>query len=225
MTYAIPRWTTTQAEEDAMNDDHAPLWRHMIDLALEDGCTGESVLDYGCNQGGFLQMLYTKAPFSKAVGVDLASESVTFAKKRLSNLPITLGHPDDLDKMTGQFDTAYSHEVLYLLPDLPAHAALIERLLQPSGVYYAAIGCHTDQPLWVKWKEMISEYSNIPVQDYSLDDYAGAFFDKKFTVSVQPYRTRGFFPLSQNNPYFPHVSDAVRYYQTDKTLFRFQKAA
>jgi hypothetical protein len=32
---------------------------------------------------------------------------------------------------------AFSHEVLYLLDDLPAHAAAIFRVLKPDEVYYA----------------------------------------------------------------------------------------
>lgn len=225
MSQAIATWTTTQDEEDLMNDDHAPLWRQMIDLAVAAGYKGETVLDYGCNQGGFLEMLYQKAPYQKAVGVDIAIESVAIAKQRLNGKPVTLGHPDDLTDMQDAFDSAFSHEVLYLLPDLQAHAQLIKQILKPGGYYYAAIGCHTDQPLWSTWKDLIGSYSNIPVHDYSLDDYAAAFFDAGFKVSVQPYRLSGFFPLEQANSYMPKVTDSIRYYNNDKVLFRFEKEA
>lgn len=220
----IATWTNADGEEEAMNDDHAPLWQRMIALAAPQGCAGLTVLDYGCNQGGFLELLYNKAPFREAMGVDIALESVAFAKQRLARLPFTGGHPAVLADKKGMFDVAFSHEVLYLLPDLGAHAALMKSALRPGGVYFAAIGCHTDQPLWDEWRTLIASYSNVPVQDYSLDDYANAFFDAGFTVAAQPYRLDGFFPLKKNNPYFPKVADSLRYYETDKVLFRFENA-
>lgn len=223
MTNALKTWTTSQQEEDLMNDDHAPLWRQMIDLAIQETISDKSVLDFGCNQGGFLELLYRHAPYKEALGVDIATGSLAVAQRRLSGLPAETGHTDALNDKASCFDIAFSHEVLYLLPDLAAHARLIKQVLKPGGVYFAAIGCHTDQPLWPEWKELIRAYSNVPVQDYSLDDYAAAFFDEGFKASVQPYRLNGFFPLQQANPYMPKVRDTIRYYETDKVLFRFEK--
>ena len=220
---ALKTWANSQTEEDAMNDDHAPLWKRMIELILEDNYEGKVVLDYGCNQGGFLKMLSNVSPFERAVGVDIAENSVKMAEKRLSPLPFTGGLPEILGVIKEEFDCAFSHEVLYLLPDLKAHAELIHSVLKPGGVYYAAIGCHTDQPQWKSWFDVINEYSNVPSQNYSLDDYSNAFFENGFTASVQPFRLRGFFPLKHKNPYFPKVTDSIRYYDNDKVLFRFQK--
>lgn len=223
MKTSVAKWAGTAEEEDAMNDDHAPLWERMIELTVTGRCADLKVLDYGCNQGGFLEMLYKKSPFKEGVGVDIASESIAFARQRLSRLPVNTGHPEMLDTMQGSFDLAFSHEVLYLLPDLAAHAALIKKALKPGGVYFAAIGCHTDQPLWDEWRTLIGSYSTVKVQDYSLDDYANAFFNEGFRVAAQPYRLDGFFPLKKNNPYFPKVADSLRYYDSDKVLFRFEK--
>lgn len=225
MPQAIATWATTQSEEDAMNDDHAPLWAQMIALAAADAPTGKAVLDFGCNQGGFLAMLYNRFPYREALGVDLATNSLAVARQRLQGIPVTFDTPGILAEQTDRFDMAFSHEVLYLLPDMPAHAAQIKKVLKPGGVYFAAIGCHTDQPLWPAWKELIGGYSSVAVQDYSLDDYAAAFFNEGFRVAVQPYRTEGFFPLKQGNSYFPTVKDTLRYYQSDKVLFRFEKEA
>ncbi len=226
MSGSIATWADTTAEEDAMNDDHAPLWRRMIALSVPAGdLQDKAVLDFGCNQGGFLEMLYRRAPYKEGTGVDIAASSVAVAKQRLAKLPVTLGSPDILEKKSAHYDTVFSHEVFYLLPDLAGHAALLRKILKPGGVYFAAIGCHTDQPLWPSWKVHISSYSNVKVQDYSLDDYAGAFFDAGFKVSAQPYRMEGFFPLKPKNPYFPKVADSLRYYDNDKVLFRFERSA
>ena len=110
-----------------------------------------------------------------------------------------------------------------LLPDLAAHAQTIKSVLKPGGIYYAAIGCHTQNPQWDRWRGLITEYSNVPVQDYSLDDYANAFYAEGFSVSAKPYRFEGFVPLKNENPYFPSLRDSLDYHSTHKTLFRFRK--
>lgn len=218
----LNRWAADEAEEDAMNDDHRHLWRQMIDLVEEPDLTAAHVLDYGCNQGGFLQLLYSLKPFAKGVGVDLALQSLERAAAQVQEgVPLTFAPVESLEKYQGSFDLAFSHEVLYLLPDLKAHADLIRRALKPGGVYYAAIGCHTDNPQWQRWVDLISTYSNIPVQNYSLDDYARAFFDAGFAVSARSYKFRGFVPLKRDNEYFPRVRDSLDYHDTHKTLFRF----
>jgi SAM-dependent methyltransferase len=224
-TQALKTWAATRDEEDAMNDDHYPLWQQMIGHVREQDLTSCRVLDYGCNQGGFLRLLYRRKSFRRGVGVDLAELSLEVACRQLRNEPVEFHPVSWLSQDQDKFDMAFSHEVLYLLPDLAAHAALMSHALNPGGVYYAAIGCHTDNPQWARWKDLIGSYSNIPVQDYSLDDYANAFFDAGFTVGAMPYSFEGFVPLKKDNSYFPKVRDSLDYYRTHKTLFRFQKKA
>lgn len=221
----IKSWANCDDEESAMNDDHHYLWEHMIKTCVHRGLSHKSVLDYGCNQGGFMELLYRHHPFQSGMGIDIATESLAFAAQRLAGKPVSFGTPEDLDspKLRAMFDLAFSHEVLYLLPDLAEHAAQMHNALKQNGVYYAAIGCHTDQPQWDEWVSLISSYSNVPVQSYGLDDYANAFIEQGFKASVQPFQLSGFFPLKKDNPYFPSVTDTLRYYQNDKVLFRFEK--
>ena len=51
----------------------------------------------------------------------------------------------------GDFDMAFSHEVLYLLGDLPAHAAGLLAALKPGGSYFAVVGVHAGSPLMSAW--------------------------------------------------------------------------
>lgn len=222
---AIRTWANTQGEENAMNDDHRHLWQQLIRHTEEPNLSQKSVLDYGCNQGGFLRLLYTQKPFAHALGVDIAEDSLAAAQENVKDAPIAFTHVADLSNRKNEFDIAFSHEVIYLLPDLAAHAALIKSCLKPGGVYYAAIGCHTDNPQWPRWKEIIASYSNVTVQDYSLDDYAAAFFDAGFAVSAKPYSFTGFVPLKKGNAYFPKIRDSLDYHTTHKTLFRFVRGA
>jgi len=216
----LTTWATTQAEEDLMNDDHRPFWQRMIQLAVQGSLKDQVVLDFGCNQGGFLATLYGQSPFKSAVGVDLAQASLALARQRNDAIPAEFHVPEKLAELNDTFDLAFSHEVLYLLPSLEEHARTIHAALKSGGVYYAAIGCHTDQPLWPHWRKYIAQYSNITVQNYSLDDYANAFLDQGFEVGIRPLGIDGFVPLSKSNDYFPTVDDSLRYYFQDKQLLQ-----
>ena len=68
----ISTWNRNPADEEAMGAAHTPIWRHMIDVSVSDDLRDATVLDYGCNQGGFLRMLYDRHPFRAGVGIDIA---------------------------------------------------------------------------------------------------------------------------------------------------------
>jgi SAM-dependent methyltransferase len=63
-----------------MEEGHRPLWRHFIQAIPETGLSTCQVLDFGCNRGGFLRLLYALKPFRRALGVDIAHESITAAR-------------------------------------------------------------------------------------------------------------------------------------------------
>jgi SAM-dependent methyltransferase len=223
MQNKINTWANTQTEEDAMYGDHYYLWCQMIEHMQENNLLGKSVLDFGCNQGGFLRVLYDTKPFKSGVGVDLASNSIDKANSLSDNRPITYHDPEYPITNSLNFDLAFSHEVLYLLKDLDEHASYIKNVLTTDGVYYAAIGCHTENPSWDHWVSLISDYSNIQVQNYSLDDYAQAFFDHGFEVSARAFNYSGFIPIKNDNSYFPKIKDTIDYHNIVKTLFRFKR--
>lgn len=198
----------------------------MIGNLQEKDLREKCVLDFGCNQGGFIQMLYNTHPFKKAVGVDIAEDSLAKAAKRNAHLPISFYPAAELTQMRDVFDVAFSHEVIYLLPDLNAHAQTMKTALKPGGVYYAATGCHTDNPAWPEWHKAISDYSNIPVPSYSLDDYAVAFARNGFRVEALQFKSDGFIVAEPDDKvYYPKLIDKLNYYSQYKILFRFTKAA
>ena len=88
----IETWYVDPKAEDAMSHGHAPIWRHLIGLVPETDLGALTVLDFGCNQGGFLRMLHTMRPFRRALGVDIARQSVDRANalKRLQSLQAEL---------------------------------------------------------------------------------------------------------------------------------------
>ncbi|HEY6982129.1 class I SAM-dependent methyltransferase [Reyranella sp.] len=217
----ISTWNRSQADEDAMGATHAPIWRRMIDVGAPPDLRQSTVLDYGCNQGGFLRLLYDRHPFRSAVGIDIARESVARAELLKGHRPIDYRVGDQAAALGQTFDLAFSHEVIYLLPDPAVHARDIKAALRPGGAYVAAIGCHTDSGLWPRWRSLIAETSSIPIYDHSLEDVSKAFAETGFSVAVRPLALDAFMPFPIGSAYFPKVMDQLRYYSTDKVLFRF----
>ncbi len=217
----IATWNRNPADEEAMGATHAPIWRRMADVSVPHDISTSTVLDYGCNQGGFLRLLYDSHSFLRAVGIDIARESVARAELLKGHRPIQYKVADQAAALGQTFDFAFSHEVIYLLPDLAAHARDIRAALQPGASYVAAMGCHTDSSVWPRWRKLISETSSIPLYDHSLEDVSKAFAEAGFTVSVRPLALNAFMQVTIGSAYFPKVVDQLRYYTTDKVLFRF----
>jgi SAM-dependent methyltransferase len=204
-----------------MGAAHAPIWRRMADVSVPNDLSASTVLDYGCNQGGFLRLLYDNHPFKSAVGIDIARESVARAELLKGQRPIEYKVTDRAQSLGRTFDYAFSHEVVYLLPDLAAHAHDIKAALRGGGTYIAAMGCHTDSSLWPRWRTLIAETSSIQLYDHSLEDVSKAFTEAGFTVSVRPLALDAFMPVTIGSAYFPKVTDQLRYYSEEKVLFRF----
>jgi SAM-dependent methyltransferase len=217
----IATWNRNPAEEEAMGAAHAPIWRRMIDVSIVHDLHDSTILDYGCNQGGFLRMLYDRHPFRSAVGIDIARESVARAELLKGHRPIEYKVTDSAAAVGRTFDFVYSHEVIYLLYDLATHANDIKSVLRPGGTYIAAMGCHTDSAVWPRWRKLISETSSIPIYDHSLEAVAQAFSHAGFTVAVRPLDLDAFMPVTLGSAYFPKIVDQLRYYSQDKVLFRF----
>jgi len=222
--WTIATWNRNPAEEEAMGAVHAPVWRRMIDVSVPHDLHDSTILDYGCNQGGFLRMLYDRHPFKSAVGIDIARESVARAELLKGHRPIDYKVTDRAASLGRSFDYAFSHEVLYLLENLAAHAADIRAALRPGGAYVAAMGCHTDSAVWPRWRKLIADTSSIPIYDHSLETVAKAFSETGFTVAVRPLDLDAFMPVTVGSAYFPRVVDQLRYYSQDKVLFRFVRS-
>lgn len=219
----LQSWANSQTEEDAMNDGHAHIWRRMIAQSGLERLDSAKVLDFGCNQGGFLRMLYKMRPFGEGFGVDIAESSLAIANENVpAGAPISYAHVDALAGKDHYFDLAFSHEVIYLLPDLGTHARQIRGALKPGGAYFAAVGCYVENPLWAQWKPYITSYSNVPVPDYSINDYADAFRAEGFTIEARQLKVEDFLAFTSDDVgYFPTILDKLNYHNNHKILFKF----
>ncbi|MGE2248142.1 class I SAM-dependent methyltransferase [Serratia marcescens] len=218
----IPTWYRDPRAEEAMADGHAPIWRHLIGLVPENELSGVKVLDFGCNQGGFLRLLYQLRPFQQGLGVDIALRSVDEANRLKGHLPVVYQTDTQLNGWDDHFDIAFSHEVIYLIDDIAQHAADILRVLKPGGVYYAVTGCHTGNPLWPQWRERVAAETHTVVQDRSLADYARIFSAAGFQVSARRLGFSGFVPYEPDG-WMPDIAAAIDHYWHTKTVFRLVK--
>jgi SAM-dependent methyltransferase len=222
-TISYATWHTDPQREASMGNSHAPLWRHFIETVPERDFTTRTVLDFGCNRGGFLRLLHTLRPFRFGVGIDIAKDSIAAAAAAKGDLPLQFEVATDLTRWKNTFDIAFSYEVIYLLPDLARHAHEVFAALRDGGVYYAVTGCHTESPLWPKWRALIGAASNAPVQNYAPQDFLEAFVSAGFDVSVKRFGFDGFIPASKDRSYYPSILDAIAYPSEHKLMFRLEK--
>jgi len=215
----IATWYVDPDAENAMADGHAPIWRHLIGLVPEQDLSTRTVLDFGCNQGGFLRHLHALRPFRKALGIDIAEQSIAQANALKGNLPIQYQTAARLVGWIDEFDLAFSHEVIYLIEDIAGHARDIHAALKPGGVYYAVTGCHTDNPLWPEWRKLVAKRTNTVVQDRSIADYARIFAEAGFKVAARKLGFTGFVPYLPDG-WMPDFADALDYYTETKIVFR-----
>lgn len=216
-------WHTDPEKEARMGDAHSPYWRHFIATIPETDLSTRTVMDFGCNRGGFLRLLHALRPFRRGVGVDIAADSVRAAEANKGALPVAYEATTDLTPWAGLIDLAFSYEVIYLLDDLAGHAAQMRSVLREGGVYYAVTGCHTANPIWSSLGATIRSQSNAPVQDRSPDDYVAAFHEAGLSVSVKRFGYDGFVSAPRDARYYPSIVDAIRYPADDKLLFRMEK--
>ncbi|HEU5282236.1 MAG TPA: class I SAM-dependent methyltransferase [Burkholderiales bacterium] len=102
--------------------------------------TGGRVLEVGCGTGNLLVQLAKAFPAAQVVGVDIETESVATARRRVQDagvgdrVEVCLGTVADAAR-AGQFDTALMVEVLHeIAADIrPAVVAESARALKPGG--------------------------------------------------------------------------------------------
>lgn len=185
MSEAQVKTWDSEAGEEAMQDMHYPAWMTIIEKISESDLKGKAVLDFGCNRGGFLNVLHKNKNFEKALGIDIAMDSLAAAREANAGVPVTFEHSENLKNHVQEFDVAFSHEVVYLLPDLAAHAQEMHSVLKSGGVYYMAIGEYSENPLWPRWEKVIKDFSPVKPYTYSLQDMAEAFEKQGFDVYIR----------------------------------------
>jgi SAM-dependent methyltransferase len=214
------------AEDETMQDEHDFIWKSMLDT-IDTDLAEKRVLDAGCNRGGFLRLLVDSAGIAEGYGYDPASGAIADARRLAGDRPLSFEVATTVPSGWGDFDLAFSHEVLYLLEDLVAHASSLYDALRPGGAYLAVMGVHGRSPLMAAWHAERAVELGLPPL-YELDDVAAVFEGAGFSVSMANLKL-GFVPVSAHRREHDHrggdLLTWLHYYSREKVLFRFARPA
>ena len=214
-------WQDAAADE-AMQDDHAFIWRAMLDT-IDIDLAGKRVLDAGCNRGGFLRLLADRCGIVEGFGYDPASGAIEDARRLAGQRPLQFEVMDTVPVGWRDFDAAFSHEVLYLLHDLPAHAQAILGALVPGGVYYAVMGVHAASPLMAEWHRANVEELHLP-ELYDIDEVVAVFEAAGFDAAAARLPVRFVPATGDRHSRRAGLLDWLDYYSDQKVLLRFSRA-
>jgi SAM-dependent methyltransferase len=217
MTY----WRSA-ADDEAMQDEHGFIWLALLDT-IDVDLAGRRVLDAGCNRGGFLRLLADRFGIAVGFGYDPAAGAIDDAQRLAGARPLRFEAASTVPDGWIDIDVAFSHEVLYLLPDLAPHAAAIHRALRPGGVYFAVMGVHSGSPLMVEWHASARDEIDMPPL-YDVDDVIATFQAAGFAVSVARLAMRFVPAVGHSHEHRGRMLDWLAYYSDQKLLFRFARS-
>lgn len=214
-------WNEEAIGDQQMEDNHQRHWEKVLNHVEVKDFTDLNVLDFGCNQGGFLRALYQEHPFKNGVGVDLARKSIEVAESRKGDLPLhyyATASPEHLDM---KFDVAFSISVIYLIKDLKQHAKTMKKLLANGGSYYSTFTDYRKNPSVDNMKKIIDHYGSLGMNLHTLDDIAQAFLAEGFEVGIQRLLPTGYIPISADDRWFLAADDRVHYEYEQSYIFKF----
>ncbi len=209
-------------EDEAMQDEHGFIWRAMLETIDVDPA-GKRVLDAGCNRGGFLRLLVDRCGIAEGSGYDPAAGAIEDARGLAGGRPLRFEAAETVPAGWSGFDLAFSHEVLYLLHDLPAHAKAVHRALAPGGVYFAVTGVHSRSPLTAAWHSANVDELRLP-KLYDIDEVVTMFREAGFDVSASRL-AMGFVPADGHGHHGRgKLLDWLDYYYDQKLMLRFRRS-
>ena len=205
-----------------MQKEHAFIWQAMLET-IDIDLARKRVLDAGCSRGGFLRLLIDNCAIAEGFGYDPAAGAVEDAGRLAGGRQLRFEVSDAVPTGWSGFDVVFSHEVLYLLHDLDAHARGIFAALSPGGVYYAVIGVHAASPLMTEWHRDNAQQLHLP-ELYDIDEviavFEGAGFDgaaARLAVRFLPAATRGHHSHAKMLDWLDY------YYYYQKLMLRFRR--
>lgn len=207
-----------------MEKVNAAQWATMSERIVEPDLTDKTVLDFGCNRGVSLRVLYSKKPFAYGYGIDDEPQAIEIAQQKQGNLPVTYEVRDNIEHLNGKIDVAFSHETIYVLEDLPKHAKEMFHALKDHGVYYVGLSAHPENPVWEGAKAYMMETLGLEPQNYTLYDIAEVFAAQGFTVQARQFDYNDFLVIEpEGKKHLPSILELLKSYREYKILFRFAK--
>ena len=204
-----------------MQDEHGFIWLAMLDT-IDVDLAGTRVLDAGCNRGGFLRLLADTRGIAEGLGYDPAGGAIDDARRLAGDRPLRFEVASTVPAAWRDLDVAFSHEVLYLLTDLEAHARSVHGALRRGGVYFATLGAHAGSPMMAAWHAAHRDELQLPPLR-EVDEVVDAFRRVGFDAAVSRLAVR-FVPCGGRGHHDEGgVLDWLAYYYDQKLLLRFSR--
>ena len=183
---------------------------------------GRRILDAGCNRGGFLRLLTDRGGIAEGFGYDPAAGAIEDARRLARDRALRFAVAETVPDGWDGFDAAFSHEVIYLLRDIAAHAEAIFAALAPGGVYYAVMGVHAASALMVEWHRANAETLDLP-RLYDIEEVVEAFERAGFDAAAGRLAIR-FVPTAGHGHHERgRLLDWLNYYCDEKVMLRFAR--
>ncbi|MFG1914591.1 class I SAM-dependent methyltransferase [Micromonospora sp. NPDC048898] len=160
-----------------LRDDDLGTWRTAISRYLEPR-PGMRLLDLGCGTGSWAHAFRTWWPELGVVAVDPSAAM----RERAVFRPVVPGAADDLPLRDGSVDGVWLSTVIHHVPDLPAAAREIRRVLKPGApvlIRSAFAGRHEAISLFHWFPEAVAVLDRYP----SIADVEAAFATAGFTMA------------------------------------------
>jgi len=208
-------------DRQIQNESNFPFWFSMLKEADEvlDISKVKSVMDFGCGNGMFSQLVNYKYPHLNIYGVEIDPSLVEICNQNNQVSTINFIHYNEI-KLIKNIDVVFSQEVVYTQKSIDMHAKEIFNVLNDGGYYIFTIGCHIDNPTWPKRRDKIRASEKYFAFDYSLKDIADAFFNVGFRVTIK--RLPLHVPIKyvpNDNCEFDNIVDMLNSCEEQKTLF------
>jgi trans-aconitate 2-methyltransferase len=130
----------------------------------------QTIVDLGCGPGNSTQVLISRWPNSKIIGVDSSTEMIEAARKRHPNQEWIIA---DASKWSNQqtFDVVFSNAMLHWIPDHPTLISHLYSLVAEGGALAFQIPCGTDAPV----RRHMQEISHDPQWSDGMDAARSTF--------------------------------------------------
>lgn len=202
-------WKKGENGDQEMENSHRESWEKIISLLDEDNVKNKRILDYGCNQGGFLRVLYNRIPYQKAYGIDLAKQAIKVAKSRAENYPVSYRVSGDATSLNQLFDTVISTSVLYLIEDLDKHFQMIASVLEKGGIYYATFSDQSKNPSLEFMECEINKYGSTKMQNKTLSEVVDSLINQGFSVKLIKEHEGNDYDVTNYKEFYQSVDDYI----------------
>lgn len=213
-------------QDERLEELNLEFWRSLLRHVSAECSAAEvrTILDVGCHRGGMLELFAQQLHPERIVGIEPIAAARRHALMRLRTRAPDVQILDTTDwhrVSAASVDIALSHEMLYLIADIPMLMNHLAHVLRPGGRAFVVFGCHTENPLWARWKQEIAKFGH-ETFDHSPLDVLRCAAAAGMHTSVRPLRRDGWVihdPMTATDTYAT-VSEMFDHHYRHKLCFR-----